>query len=206
MSVVHVIDTVTEWARGNICDKILLKQPPTDLEGPEDGAYEYTRVHPAVFSMYVPTTEKLPPNIHAPFPNLCVGLTQGQDETAANKGYVDLQLSFSAWNPGVHGRDVLKPVGDNSFRVWSEEEAKTYFQRTGTGWRDVWNFVDIALRAVESVTHIGGYTIDPATPVKYGPMPPQEGIPDFYPYWFAWISFRVTYPLRRNISSLQNFL
>jgi hypothetical protein len=59
---------------------------------------------------------------------------------------------------------------------------------------------------VESATHIGEYTIDRATPVKFGPLTEQESIPDFYPLWFAWVSFRVTYPLRRNIKEIQNLL
>lgn len=206
MSIVHLLDTVTEWAQANICDKTLLKQPPADLEAAEDGAYKYTLVHPVAFPMYVPTAEKIPPNFHSPFPSLCVRVTQGQDDAANSNGAVDIQFCFAAWNPGVHGPDILKPVGYNSFRVWNEEEAHTYFQRTGGGWRDVWNFADIALRAVESVTNIGGYAIDMATPIKFGPLTEQESIPDLYPYWFAWISFRMTYPLQRNISSMQNFL
>ena len=206
MSVVHVIDTVTEWARANICDHILLKQPPADTDAAMDSGYEYTRVHPAAFPLYMPTAEKNPPNFHAPYPALCVGFTQGQDEAAAGQGMVDLQLLLSAWNPGVHGRDVLLPAGDNTFQVWSGEKAEAFFQRSAEGWRDVWNFADTALRAVESVTNIGGYAIDRTAPIKFGPLTEQESVPDLYPFWFAWISFRVTYPLRRNIQSINSFL
>lgn len=206
MSVVHLLDTLTEWARVNICEQIMLKQPPADPEAPVDGDYEYKRVHPAAFAMYVPTAEKNPPNFHSPYPSLCVRFMQGQDDAAKGDGAVDVQFCFSAWNPGTHGRDILHPSGDLSFQEWSDKEANAYFQRTGEGWRDVWMFADIALRAVESVTHIGNYTIDRATPVKFGPLTEQEAIPDFYPYWFAWISFRVNYPLLRNISSIQNLL
>lgn len=206
MSVVHILDTLTEWARVNICEQIMLKQPPADPDAPVDGDYEYKRVHPAAFPMYVPTAEKNPPNFHAPFPSLCVRFMQGQDEAAKGNGAVDVQFCFSAWNPGTHGPDIMRAADPFSFQVWSDKEAADYFQRNGEGWRDVWNFVDIALRAVESVTHIGEYTIDRATPIKFGPLTEQEAIPDFYPYWFAWVSFRVTYPLRRNISSIQNLL
>lgn len=206
MSIVHLLDTITEWARVNICEQITLKQPPADLEAPVDGEYEYKRVHPAAFAMYVPTAEKNPPNFHAPYPSLCVRFMQGQDEAASGNGIVDVQFCFSAWNPGTHGPDVLHPVFDKMYQVWGGEQANAYFQSNGEGWRDVWNFADVALRAVESVTHIGNYKIDRATPIKFGPLTEQEAIPDYYPYWFAWISFRVNYPLRRNISSIQNLL
>lgn len=203
MSVAHLIDTVTEWARLNICDHIKLKMPPANTEA-NDADYDYKEVNPAAFPMYVPTSEKLPPNVHSPFPSLCVRFFAGEDTMATNKGAVDLQLCFSAWNPGTHGEEIFLPKGDGTF---TKGGAVPYdFSRDANGWRDVWNFVDIALRAVESTTRIGDYAVDHSTPIKFGPLTEQEAIPDFYPFWFAWVTFRVTYPLRRNNEDLQNFL
>lgn len=197
MSVIHLIDTVAEWARVNICDHVTLKQPPADLDAPVDGEYEYKRVNPAVFPMYLPSQEKLPPNIHSPFPSLCVQFVAGQDEMdKRERRSVDIQLSFATWNPGTHGKDIVNP--DN------EQDVAAFFERNADGWRDVWNFVDVALRAIESVSYIDGYTIDTATPVKFGPLPEQEAIPDLYPFWFAWVSFRVTCPLQRNNKDLED--
>ena len=152
--------------------------------------------------MYVPTSDKLPPGSHPPFPSLCVRFVTGQDVPADGGGSVEVQFCFSAWDPGTHGEDEFLPNGDGTYRRGKGGA----FWRNGDGWRDAWNFVDIALREVESVTNIGGYTIDRAKPVKFGPLTEQEAIPDFYPMWFAWLSFTVNYPLRRNIQELQNFL
>lgn len=206
MSVVRVIDTLTEWARANICDHIVLKQPPEDLEAATDEGYEYTLVNPAAFGMYVPTSEKLPPNIHSPFPSLCVRFTEGQDEPASMSGAVYVQFCFSTWDTGIHGEDIYIPDGSSEFKRWSGKEADKFFQRSGEGWRDAWNFVDIALRAIESVTNIGGFVIDPSTPIRFGPLTEQEAIPDLYPTWFAWVSFRVQYPLVRNVQDYQDLL
>lgn len=206
MSAVNLVDTLTEWARVNICDHVKLKQPPDDLEAATADGYDYKLVYPAAFSMYVPTSEKLPPNIHAPFPSLCVRITAGEDNPAIGKGFADVQFCFSTWDTGLHGKDVLKPDGKGAYRRWSGEDADLYFRRCGDGWRDAWNFLDIGLRAVESVTHIGGFSIDTSTGVKYGPLTEQESIPDLYPTWFAWLSFRVTYPLVRNNQELLTFL
>ena len=203
MSVVHVIDTLTEWARQNICASVKLKLPPQNTEANDEG-YSYETVTPTAFPMYVPTSEKLPPSIHSPFPSLCVRFIKGADELNGSKGYLDVQFCFSAWDPGTHGQDVYHPTGNMSFRKQGSVYAE--YERNGDGWRDVWNFVDTALRAVESVTNIGGYTIDRETPVEYGPLTEQESIPDFYPFWFAWLSFRINYPLRRNIEDLQQYL
>lgn len=206
MSIVHLIDTIAEWAQVNICDHVKLKRPPKDLNAADDEGLDYQLLAPAVFPMYVPTSEKLPPNIHAPIPALCVNFATGQDDLAGGDGFVDIQFSFSCWDPGTHGKDVFNPNSDGSYDNMTAEEAKRYFQRNAEGWRDAWNFVDTALRAVESVTHIGGYVIDRVTPIRYGPLAEQESIPDFYPYWFTWLSFRVNYPLVRNIPDIQNFL
>ena len=205
MSIVYLIDTLTDWARENICTRIKLKQPPTSLEAPTDEDYEYTLVTPAAFGMYVPTSEKLPPNIHSPFPSLCVRFTSGQDEMSGG-GYADIQFCFSTWDTGIHGEDVLLPDGKGGSKRWTGEDADAYFRRSGEGWRDAWNFVDIALRAIESVTNINGFVIDNATPIKFGPLTEQEAIPDMYPMWFAWVSFRVNYPLVRNNLDFQKYL
>ena len=206
MSVVHLIDTLTEWARQNVCEHIKLKVPPSNMEDAVDAEYDYELATPAAFSMYIPTSEKLPPNVHSPCPSLCVGFAAGQDEPTAGRGFVDVQFSFAAWDPGLHDKDIFNLDGTDPKR-WKGGEVENHFRRTGDGWRDVWNFVDIALRAVESVTNIGGYLIDRSTPIKFGPLTEQEAIPDLYPLWFAWISFRVNYPLTmRNIEDLNKFL
>lgn len=203
MSVVHLIDTLTEWARQNICGQIKLKQPPQNTE-PNDSGYSYEEVTPVAFSMYVPSSEKLPPGIHSPFPSLCVRFVKGADMLADGEGGINIQFCFSAWDPGIHGQDIFHPQEDGSFTRQGPVYAE--YERNADGWRDVWNFVDIALRAVESATNIGGYVIDKKTPVEFGPLVEQEAVADYYPLWFAWITFRATYPLRRYNKSVEQFL
>lgn len=206
MSVVHLIDTLTEWARQNVCEHIQLKVPPANETDAVDAGYRYELATPTAFPMYVPTAEKLSPPVHSPFPSLCVRFMTGQDEPAAGRGFVDVQFCFSTWDPGLHDKDIYVLTKEDPER-WKRGEVEEHFRRTGDGWRDAWNFVDIALRAVESVTNIGGYMIDRSTPVKFGPLTEQEAIPDLYPFWFAWISFRVNYPLTmRNINDLKELL
>ena len=195
MPVVHVIDTLTDWAWREICTQIKLKQPPENTE-PTDSEYEYKLVNPQAFPLYAPTSEKLPPNVHSPFPSVCVRFVTGADDLTDNERAVDVQLCFSAWDPGIHSQDIFNPAGDGSFS--RQGAGETEFERTADGWRDAWNFVDIALREIESVSFIGDYTIDRNTAIKYGPLTEQEAIPNLYPFWFAWISFRVNCPLMRN--------
>ena len=205
MPVVSIIDDIRKWVEDEICSKIQLKVPPDDTE-PNDKDYDHTTANPLAFAMYVPTKDKLPPPIKSVYPSVCVGFAKGTDSMDERKGSIGIQLSFSAWNPGIHGTDMLIPQGDGKYRVWSGPEANDYFQRYGEGWRDVWNFVDIARRALESTTDIKGHYIDMSTPIEFGPLITQEAIADFYPFWFAWMTFQIKYPLLRHIEENEEFL
>ena len=208
MTVVNILDSLTDWARENISPKISLKVPPDNDRAATDAGWEHKRVNPSVFAMYVPTKEKLPPSIISPFPSICIRFVEGADNLASGKGSINIQLCFSAWNPGTHGEDVVLPNPDNALEPlkWDGPEADAYFNRNGDGWRDVWNMVDIALREIERVTNINGLVIDRTVPVKFGPLTEQESIPDFYPFWFAWVSFTVTYPIIRVIEDVEEYL
>lgn len=184
MSIVKILDEVTQWARQNICSHIALKVPPKGNE-PNDYDYEYRTANPVAFTMYVPTGDKLPKDIPTAFPSLCVRFIEAADDLGTMTGTIGIQFLLSAWNPGKHGAE---------------------FERNGEGWRDIWNFTDIAVHALESVTHISGYKIDRSIPVKFGPLTEQEAVPDFYPFWFTWVTFQLTYPLMRNIENTQEFL
>ena len=192
MSIVNILDTVTDWARQNICSQIQLKVPPKSTE-PSDDAYEYQTANPVAFTMYVPTEDKLPKGIPSAFPSLCVRFMEGESNLRSMNGTIGIQLLLSVWSPGTYNADL--PAGSSS-----------PFERNGEGWRDAWNFTDIAVQAVERVTNISGYEIDRSVPVKYGPLTEQEAIPDFYPFWFTWVTFQLTYPLLRNIQDTQEFL
>lgn len=208
MSVVNTIDRVTDWARESICSKIKLKVPPEDDSAPTDASFDYKTITPAAFGMYVPTRDKLPPDILSPIPSVCVRFREGADDLSNSRGSIVIELCFSTWNPGTHGTDIMQPVSGERMTVnrWTGSEANAYFRRYGEGWRDVWNMVDIALQELESTTDIDGILIDRSVPVKFGPLAEQESIPDFYPFWYAWVSFGLSYPIVRSIRGVDELL
>jgi hypothetical protein len=206
MSVVNILDSVTDWVRENICTQIKLKAPPENDTDPTDSGYEYKLVTPAAFPLFVPAKDKAPPGILSPIPSVCVRFLEGAESPAGSKGSIGMQLCFSVWDPGVHGADMLLPGEEGKAQRWTGPEADAYFQRSAGGWRDAWNFVDIALRALGSTTNVGGYAIDRSVPMKFGPLTEEGAIIDAYPLWFAWCSFSVNYDLRRNMADISKFL
>lgn len=208
MSVANTLDRVTDWVRERICSRFNLKVPPDSDTEADAANYVYQRVKPAAFTLYVPTKDKLPPGIVSPIPSVCVRFAEGSESMTAGEGSISLLLYFSTWSTGTHGKDIVLPNPENALepKRWTGEEADAYFRKNGDGWRDAWNMVDVALREIESVSNIDGLLIDRAVPVKFGPLAEQEAIPDFYPQWFAWVSFSVRYPVVRNFRDVEKFL
>lgn len=208
MSVVNILDRVTNWARETICSQIKLKLPPENEADAIDEGYDYELVNPTAFTMFVPTKGQMPPDVRSPIPSICVRCREGEDSLVGRTGRINIEFFFSAWNPGIYGADILRPDAENGLAAhrWRGPEADDHFKRYGGGWRGIWNFVDVALREIESRTHIDGIEIDRSTPIKYGPLAEQEAIPDFYPFWFAWVSFTLTYPLMRHDEGIENLL
>lgn len=205
MSIVKILDDITAWAQTNICSRIMLKVPPANGE-PNDYDYDYKVANPVAFTMYVPTQDKLPKNVPSAFPSLCVRFMEGENNLSNNKGTIGIQLLLSVWSPGLYGADYFTVNPEDSLQWQAQAEEKVKFQRNGEGWRDIWNFTDIAVHAIESTAHISGYEIDRSVPVKFGPLTEQDAIPDFYPFWFSWVTFQLTYPQQRNTDNIQQFL
>ena len=153
----------------------------------------------------------------APIPSVCVEFLEGADDLIASKGLLQLRLSFASWNPGLHGPDmvaakeiavrVVEPGAENigqTIRAFNEA-AGTYV-RNADGWQDVWNFVDLALRELETAEYINGLRICKEEPIRFGPFSADEAVIDFYPYWWAWISFYLEYGINRSKPKYDNML
>lgn len=208
MTVVEIIDKIVAWAKVEICEKVKLKVPPDDDEESNSAGYQYTLANPACFPLFVPSKEKLPPSIPSPFPSVCVRILEGEDNLTSSTGNITIELALSTWSTGTHGNDIFYPDEENKgyIKRWTGAEADAYFDRAYEGWRDIWNFVDTVIRAVESTLTIDGIEIDRSVGVKFYPFKEQEAIPDFYPFWFAGVQFSVKRPIVRNIREFEDLL
>jgi hypothetical protein len=186
-----------------------MKAPPAHDASPVDGKYEYELMTPAAFPMFRPTRDRLPPNIKAPVPSVCVQFVDGKDEQLSASGTMRVRLVFATWSPGLHGQDIFKPKdGENGvYAQWGDEEARAYYHRDAEGWREAWNLVDTARRELENVEYIDkGLRVFHTDGITFGPVAEQETIIDFYPYWYAWVEFGVKYGLTRHRRDVKDFL
>jgi len=192
MSIVNNIELIVGWAEKEICSRVKLKLPDDDRAGhtgADDGNYEYKLVSPSAFALFVPTKDRLPPKAAAPIPSICVQIVEGKD--LPQSGTTKIRLGFAVWNPGLH-----RPAHDHP-----------KYERSGDGWRDAWNFVDVAIREISSTEVIGDMLrVVKEDGIAYGPFTEQDAISDYYPYWFAWVEFSVAYGINRNNPAIQQFL
>ena len=106
MLLVESIDKVVAWLNENVCSQIQLKLPD-DYKNDKEYAVEY--VQPAAFPLYTPGKDRLPPNVRAPIPSVCVQLTEGSDDLLKRQRRLQIRLCLACWNPGEHGGEVLHP-------------------------------------------------------------------------------------------------
>ena len=205
MSIVNSIEIVREWLAANVCPLAQLKLPDDNAT---DASYPYKLVNPAAFSLFIPSKDRTPPKIAAPIPSVCVQIVQGKDDMIASTRGIKIRLCFAAWDPGYHGPDIFKPTGDGSgsYIQWNDEEAKALFLKNGEGWRDVWNFVDTALREIEDAEYINGLRLVKEDGITFGLFTEQDAVPDFYPFWYAWVELTVSEILTRNHKAYDHLL
>ena len=198
MTIVRTIDQICEWLNANVCPNVKLKKPPPDREA-HNAKYQYELVNPYAFPLYLPSKDKLPPKVETTLPSICVQLEYGTDER--NNREININLGFSAWNPGVHPDDWRVPEGAED-----PEEIDTLSNET-EGWRDLWNFVDYTITQIEQTGYLGkDVEIMKNEPLEFGPYKDQDSIPSYYPHWFAYCSFKVRSMILRNDQELLNLL
>ncbi len=191
MLLVESIDKVVAWLNENVCSQIQLKLPD-DYKNDKEYAVEY--VQPAAFPLYTPGKDRLPPNVRAPIPSVCVQLTEGSDDLLKRQRRLQIRLCLACWNPGEHGGEVLHPrknetaLGGYSYYRPTGKAAQTY-TRNMEGWRDSFNFADLVLREIESAEYIAGHRLVKEQGIKFGLFTEDGNIWDYYPYWHNWITF-----------------
>ncbi len=201
MAITDSMIKIADWLNNAVCPNYKFKVPPEgrvqdnnrkQILAPMDDGYQYQEVNPYAFVMFLPTKDKIPPPGHPNMPSVCVQLVSGSDDLLKGSREMTVNLACSCWNPGIHAQDIYFPKG-------SRPERTPHFEPSYMGWMDAWNLVDGILMKLGEINNIDGYVqIVKDTPVTFGCYKEQDNIPDFYPYWFAWVQFKVRSVFYRN--------
>ena len=198
MAIVTALDAVRNWVEEEICSQVQLKVPDNDVV---DEGYKFKLVHPAAFSMYTPTEDKLPEGVESAIPSVTIRITEGEDTPANGSREMKVTLLFAAWSPGLHAGDYLETVQyerDDKGVLRQITTVKKYpsdaevFNMDAEGWRDALNFVDTAVRIIENVEYLGGYRFMKERGLKFAPVASQEATPEYWPFWFANVEFYIS--------------
>lgn len=182
MTIIKTLDEVRTWLENEICENFTFKKDP-GKEEPIDASYNYKLVKPKAFTLYPPFDEK--------FPSVTVQFSNGSQSKFDESGELRLRFLFATWNPGLHYKNDGTPA----------------FTLNVDGWRDVWNFVDFTLRKITNTNSISPrIRIKHEDKIGYGPMAENETIPNYYPYWCAWIEFTIQYGVNSTNEDIANLI
>lgn len=190
--IVKSIDTLVKWSQKNICNKVTLKLPD---DYNNDKNYQVQMIHPTAFPLYVPGKDRLPPNVRAPIPSLCVQVLDGYDNIIDGIRRYSIRVCLASWNPGNHGNEIANPKSSETaiggYSYYYTDSATQMYQRNMEGWRDILNFQQVAISEFEKTEFIDGLRIVREEGIKFGMFTEDGEMWDYYPYWNSWISFQV---------------
>lgn len=194
MTITDSVIKIADWMNEGVCKKFKFKKPPEE-GSPMNDKYQYEEIHPYAFPVFMPATDKLPPNIKSNVPSVVVQIVSGEDNIVQGKRDITMNLAISCWNPGIHSKDIYYPC---------VPDVPGKYKSAYDGWMDVWNFTDALLRELESTDYINGMSVQGN--ISFGPYKEQEVIADYYPFWYAWIQFMVRTDFVRNCENYADLL
>ena len=189
MTNTEIIESLSKCVDENICSKVTLKTPTDSSVGAQ---VQY--VKPAAFALFVPAKDRIPPNVAAPIPSICVQVMEAKDRMTEHRRNMKIRLAVACWNPGTQSGEIFVPhaAEDAPFGVaFTQGAAEQSYTRNLDGWKDLWNFMDVALREIEGTEFFAGVRLIKEQDIEYGPFVEDGAIWDYYPYWNGWISFNI---------------
>lgn len=184
MAVIKQLDKIKTWLENEICPQFKFKLADDDNV---DVTYQYELVNPNVFILYVPPAELIG---NYRVPSICIQFDEGNESMAKASGVLNLRLQFATFNPGEH----------------CEYGADRVFDVNVEGWRDVWNLVDYIMKKLRDTELIDDMRVIKENGIHYGPISDQGQIPNFYPYYFAWMTFSVEYGIQSSKAQIRELL
>lgn len=170
MTLISALEEVRDWFQYNVCDEFTFKRPPMGNEFDAE-EYSYELVTPTAYIMYPPNNCKVP--------SVTIQFGDGSISKFNDRGELRLRFLIATWSPGLH---YLDRGNVPNFQVDNE------------GWRDVWNFVDLAIRKLMNTNNISERVrIKHEDSITFSPVQEQDVIASYYPHWCGWLQVTIQY-------------
>ena len=192
MSITRSLEEMGAWLKAAICKDVKLK--PMSPDAPQNQRFDYHLVEPEVHVLYVPSHIDRPPEMEATVPAIVLQLMESKDDLKTQTRDLVVRLSFTAWDPGLHGQDILEPVGEGRYQTGPPSKLRPSVD----GWRDAYNFMDRALRVIENSERIGALGLKRDEGITFGNYEWQDAPNELYPFWLCWCKCTVQETLTRN--------
>lgn len=206
MTIVTAMEKLCQWTKENIAEQILLKKPDDDQNTKN---YPFTLVHPSVFTMLMPPSDKMPTPEHHQVPSITVQLLEGSENRHEQTGSLSVRFRIITWSPGIHGKELLKPKekdGRTVQKPWGGDKASEHYQRKTEGWVDTWNVVDRLMEELRETPFIGGLHLNPDEGIHFGQETENDQVISFFPYWVAWVTCSLRYGAEKSGRNFEKLL
>ena len=166
MALINILESIRDLLNKEVCcDYQFKNEPPENRSNAED--YNYSLVHPQAYIWYVPPEGRTP--------SVTIQFTEGQMKRFEKEGSAKVKLLFATWDTGMHGNNK-------------------HFEINQEGWRDVWVFISGTLRKMRNTTFLGkNIRIRHEDGIKFGTISENEMLPNYYPFWCAYIEFSIQF-------------
>ena len=188
MTIVQCLENITDWLNQNVCPRIRLKRPSDYNQGTY---YNFEEVSPTAFAMFLPGNDKLQEGVSSSCPYIHVQLVEGDERLLLYTDRMNIQLSFMAWNPGLHP---------------DENGMTDSYRRTADGWKDVWSLLERTITDIKNAEYLNGVRFVKEAGIKYGQFVKDGQIADTYPYFYAWATITVERGLNGTESAYSQLL
>lgn len=195
MTIISVIDTITEWLNENVCGRLAFKKAPP-VDRPDGEYYEHEIVPPKAWQIYKPALD-IAKFFDYDCPCVVVQpITVKVSPASLSVSSIRVRFSYLTWSPGEHIEDVYDLMPDT--RTVFAPQIGEFEQRTrydfrpdesgckidDDGWRDVFNFLETTLDTLAK-KEISGLSIDPSEEIYATPYDEESVSTYFWPYHFA---------------------
>jgi len=178
MSTITVLETLQGFLLEKVTQTIKLQKPN------DNNVTEYELVNPQVHIGWIPPKGYLPEGMESAIPCLIVGMDDASKDSTDKE--FNIRISAAVFSPGRH---------------MPKEPEGLIYTPDFKGYEDLLNLIDRAVMKL-SENPIIDSKVTIQDPIKWGMYQHEQP----YPYWYGWITLKVTRPSHSSAEIARHLL